>query len=63
MKRGDSLLSQNVGLSPVVQQSGSYLHLILLGSNMQRGVSILTPVGKQNENEVNSRISLRSQTA
>lgn len=54
MKWGDSLLGQNVSLSPIVQQSGSYLHLIFLGSNMQRGVSVLTPVRKQNENKVNT---------
>lgn len=54
MKWGDSLLGQNVCLSPIVQQSGSYLHLILLGSNMQRGVSILTSVRRQNENKVNN---------
>lgn len=51
MKRGDSLLGQDVGLSPIVQQSGSDLHLVLLGSNVQRGVPILAPVGKQHENK------------
>lgn len=52
MKWGDSLLGQNVGLSPVVQQSGSYLHLVLLGSDMQRGVSILTSARRKRENKV-----------
>lgn len=52
MKWSDSLLGQNVGLSPVVQQSGSYLHLVFLGSNMQRGVSILTSARKKKENKV-----------
>lgn len=51
MKRGDSLLGQDVGLSPIVQQSGSDLHLVLLGSNVQRRVPILAPVGKQHENK------------
>lgn len=52
MKWGDPLLGQNVGLSPVVQQSGSYLHLVFLGSNMERGVSILTPGRKKREHKV-----------
>jgi len=54
MKWSDSLLGQNVGLCPIVQQSGSYLHLILLGGNVQRSVSVLTPVRKRNENKVNT---------
>lgn len=45
--RADALPGDGVGVRAVLQQGGGDVHLILLGSNVQRSVAILE--GKQGE--------------
>ncbi len=41
VQRADSLLSQNVGLCSILQQSQRNVCLVLFGSNVERSVAIL----------------------
>lgn len=41
MQRRDALQGLGVGRGPVLQQATGHLHLVLLGRNVQRGVTVL----------------------